>query len=361
MLTREMYDIAQRVGQRRWVQQAIGVGASSSFDAGHWDEWIPEMVDEEPMAAEFYRHWFRSERAIRMAYRGHVADAIPILEEALASTAVLSSVQATVGIRVSLAAIRMLEGRWAEAFEGTREGWGLTEAAAGSIGLAMLAAVAGGDRERLREAVAAADGLEDQQPISVAVRQMGEVCLALLDGRWSDARTGYSAATLTLEATYYRRVLASFRMAVGHIASDRFPEAVEALRDAESFFAERGADTVVADYRTRAATAPATSSTGHSSRCLADARRRRRLRFGSTDDCLANPINTHHQAIVSDAFDVRGLDSCLPKRPSAGGLTNRSCQNREPRLAIILVGRRCRARTLKHARRFRGRTYAGSP
>jgi len=267
-LTREMYDIAQRFGQRTWVQQAIGTGASSSFDAGNWDDWIPEMVDEEPMAAELYRHWFGSERAIRMAYRGHVADAIPILEEALASTAVLSSVQATVGIRVSLAAIRMLEGRWAEAFEGTREGWGLTEAAAGSIGLAMLAAVAGGDRERLREAVAAAEGLEDQQPISVAVRQMGGVCLALLDGRWSDARTGYAAATLTLEATHYRRVLATFRMAVGHIASDRFPEAVEALRDAESFFAERGADTVVADYRARAATAQAISSTGHTGRAV---------------------------------------------------------------------------------------------
>jgi len=90
-LTREMYDIAQRFGQRTWVQQAIGAGASSSFDAGHWDDWIPEMADEEPMAAEFYRHWFRCERAIRMAHRGHVAEAIPIVEEALAPKAVLAS------------------------------------------------------------------------------------------------------------------------------------------------------------------------------------------------------------------------------------------------------------------------------
>jgi predicted metal-dependent hydrolase len=97
---------------------------------------------------------------------------------------------------------------------------------------------------------------------------MGGVCLALVEGRWSDARIEYAAATLTLEATHYRRVLAAFRMAVGHIAGDRFPEAVEALRDAESFFAERGADTVVADYRARAATAQAISSTGHTSRAV---------------------------------------------------------------------------------------------
>ena len=256
-LTREMYDIAQRFGQRTWVQQAIGTGAWSSFDAGRWDDWITEMADEEPMAAELYRHWFRCERAIRMAHRGHVVEAIPIVEEALASEAVLASIQATVLTRVRLAEIRMLEGRWAEAFEGAREGWGLTEAAPGTIGLALHAAVAAGDQERLREAVAAADGLEEQ-PISVAVRQIGGVYLALMGGRWSDARTGFIAAVRTLEATHYRRVLASFQMAVGHGARDRFPEAAQAMQDAESFFAERGAHAVVASYQARAAQADAT-------------------------------------------------------------------------------------------------------
>ena len=72
-LTREIYDIAQRFGQRTWVQQAISSGSSSSFDAGDWDAWITEMADEEPMAAELYRHWFHCEQAIRMAYRGDIA------------------------------------------------------------------------------------------------------------------------------------------------------------------------------------------------------------------------------------------------------------------------------------------------
>jgi hypothetical protein len=91
--------------------------------------------------------------------------------------------------------------------------------------------------------------------MSIAVRQMGEVFLALIGGRWSDARTGFIVATRTLEATHYRRVLAGFQMAVGHLAENRFPEAADALTEAASFFAERGADAVVTSYRAAAARA----------------------------------------------------------------------------------------------------------
>ena len=86
MLIREMYEIAQRFGQRTWVQQAIGVALSSSFDAGRWDDWIDEMREEEPQASEFYRQWYRSETARRMAYRGQVAEADRIVVENLRPT-----------------------------------------------------------------------------------------------------------------------------------------------------------------------------------------------------------------------------------------------------------------------------------
>jgi tetratricopeptide (TPR) repeat protein len=273
-LIREMYDIAQRFGQRTWVQQAIGSGAAIAFDAGRWDDWIPEIEEEEPMATDVYRLWFRSELAIRMAYRGQVVEALATIEEALASEAVTASVQAMATQHHVLAEIRMLEGRWDEAFEGTREGWELSEIAHSSIRLALFAAVAAGDLERLRQAVAAADRFEDKQPMSVAVRQMGDVFLALMAGRWSDARTGFIAAVGTLETTHYRRVLAGFQMAVGHLADDRFPEAAEALSEAEAFFAECGAGSVVTSYRATAARAKAVVAGGPADRPDTGARRR---------------------------------------------------------------------------------------
>ena len=275
-LTREIYDIAQRFGQRTWVQQAISSGSSSSFDAGDWDAWVTEMADEEPMAAELYRHWFHCEQAIRMAYRGDIAGATRIFEEALASPAVLASFQISVAARIRAAHLRMLEGRFADAFDATREGWAQVESATDAIGLALLTAMAAGDRERLREAVVATEGL-DEQPTSVALRQMGAVYLALIEGRWSEARSGFAVAMRQLEAIHHLRVLAAFRMAVGHLAGDRFPEAIDALRDAETFFTERGADTVVANYRARAATAANSPIDRAHGRCRVDARRWGRL------------------------------------------------------------------------------------
>jgi tetratricopeptide (TPR) repeat protein len=271
-LIREMYDIAQRFGQRTWVQQALGSGAAIAFDAGRWDDWIAEIGEEEPMATEVYRLWFRSELAIRMAYRGQIADALAIIEQALASDAVTASVQAMATQHHVLAEIRMLEGRWDEAFEGTREGWGLSEIAHNSVRLAMFAAVAAGDLERLHEALAVADRFEDAQPMSVAVRQMGDVFVAIMAGRWSDARTGFIPAVGTLETTHYRRVLAGFQMAVGHLADDRFPEAADALSEAGSFFAERGAGSVVTSYRAMAARAEAVAVGGQVDRPDAAAR-----------------------------------------------------------------------------------------
>jgi hypothetical protein len=270
-LTREIYDVAQRFGQRTWVQQAISSGSASSFDAGDWDAWVLEMADEEPMAAELYRHWFHCEQAIRMAYRGDIAGATRIFEEALGSPAVLASVQISVAARTRAAHLPMLAGRFAEAFDATHEGWTQLESATDAIGLALLTAMAAGDAERLLEAVAAAEGL-DEQPTSVAVRHVGGVYLALIEGRWPEGRSGFAVATRQLEAIHHRRALAVFRMAVGHFAGDRFPEAIDALRDAEMFFTERGADSVVANYRARAATAPEPAS------------RRRTVDAGSTRD-----------------------------------------------------------------------------
>ena len=53
----------------------------------------------------------------------------------------------------------MLEGRFAEAFDATREGWLQLESATDAIGLALLTAMAAGDVLRLLEAIAATEAL----------------------------------------------------------------------------------------------------------------------------------------------------------------------------------------------------------
>ena len=38
-LDREVFEIAQRFGERTWVQQAIGMGLMASMEAGRWEDW----------------------------------------------------------------------------------------------------------------------------------------------------------------------------------------------------------------------------------------------------------------------------------------------------------------------------------
>ena len=157
---------------------------------------------------------------------------------------------------------RMLEGRWADAFEIARQGWDETEVASSALALSLFASAAAADVDRLREAVEAVDlRLTDPQPMSVATRQIGTTFQALLDGRWDDGRYAYAAASRTLEATRNLQVLTQLRLAVGHLAGDRFPEAAEGLREAGSYFAERGAGGVVPAYRAAATSSPAGAPT----------------------------------------------------------------------------------------------------
>jgi hypothetical protein len=64
-------------------------------------------------------------------------------------------------------------------------------------------------------------------------------------------------------------VLAALQLAVGHLAGDRFPEAAEALRAADAFFSNRGAERVVSDYRAKAGVVKANSAV-RATRAVAD-------------------------------------------------------------------------------------------
>jgi class 3 adenylate cyclase len=253
-LNNEIYEIAQRFGERTWVQQALGVAVADGFEIGRWDEWIAEIRDEEPQAAEYYRLWFRAEEAHRLAYRGHLDEANEIVEAALSSDVIRGSAQAASALQSLVGEFRMLEGRWTDAFESAKAGWNHTDAAGPSLITSILAAAAASDLDRLQQAIAAADALMTaDEPMAVATRQIGAALRALLERRWDEGRETYRIVSRSLETSRHLRVLAAFQLAVGHLAENRFPEAADALREADAFFRERGADGVVPAYRAMAA------------------------------------------------------------------------------------------------------------
>ena len=84
--------------------------------------------------------------------------------------------------------------------------------------------------------------------------------MAALEGRWDDARAGLLDAETVLAAVGEALMLARFRLALGHLAAGRFPEAAIAAEQAEQWFAQLGAPTYVASYRAAAAPGPAGDS-----------------------------------------------------------------------------------------------------
>jgi class 3 adenylate cyclase len=273
-LVREIYEIAQRYGERTWVQQAIGAGLTSSFDIGRWDEWDTEMHNELPDAADFYRAWFKTEGGRRLAYQGATDEADRILSEALASDAVQNSAQALAAIAGYQAEIRICQGRLIDAFEASRAGWANSDNGQFASQIGQLAALAAGDPARLEEVTQALSGmLSSELPTRVAARHLSATLQALVKERWDEARASYLSARRILAETGHHTLLAAFQLGVGHAAADRFPEAKEAGEEGSAYFHERGADAYVAAYRGAAAKPSQATASARSSRATSDAER----------------------------------------------------------------------------------------
>ena len=253
-LAREIFEIAQRYGERTWGLQAIGSGFTSSFEIGRWDDWWEEARAALPDASGFYRGWFKAEEARRLAYRGRLEEAERIHSELLTEPAIRDSAQAMAASGGLEAEIRMAQGRWTDAFDASRRGWNQHDQAAWTTQLGQLAAAAAGDASRLQDAVQAqAPTVTDDLPKSQAARHFAMTLTALLAGRWDEARLAYQTARRILEETANVHVLAQLQLAVGHLAAGHFVEASDAAREAEEYFRSRGADSYVATYRAHAA------------------------------------------------------------------------------------------------------------
>ena len=252
-VTREVYEIAQRFGERTWMHQSIGAGLTASFDAGRWDDWQEEARGELSEAAPFYQRWMEIEAARRLAYRGQTDEADRMVREAGSDPSVRSSAQATAAVAAAEAELRVAQGRWKDAFEASRGGWNHSDSSRWATQIAQFAAVGAGDQGRLEEAIeAGAERVSDDQPTSRAARQIAETLRSLLSGRWEQAKTAYLAARSSLEEVGNPQTLAQLQLTVGHLAAGRFREAEEAAAEAEAYFHARGADAYVATYRARA-------------------------------------------------------------------------------------------------------------
>jgi tetratricopeptide (TPR) repeat protein len=245
----EVFDIAQRFGERTWIHQAIGIALTASLETGHWEDWMEQAATETPDATGFYRFWFEAERGRRLAYRGQSDTAQQILEAAVADPSIQNSGQAMAYMAMFQAEIRLAQGRWADALAVARSAWSVPDSKRRITQLAMFAATAAGDAEGLADAMKVSATLPAELLLSQADRHGGAVFAALLAGRWDDARLSYLNARRLLEDVGARTVLARLQLTVGHLASDHFPEAAEASRAAEDYFHDRGADAYVATYR----------------------------------------------------------------------------------------------------------------
>jgi hypothetical protein len=93
--------------------------------------------------------------------------------------------------------------------------------------------------------------------------------IAALEGHWSEARTAMLEAEALLDGVGEGLMVNRFRLAIGHLAEGRFPEADAAGRKAEDWFGALGASEYLRAWRANAAR-PAAISSGQPPRPVAD-------------------------------------------------------------------------------------------
>ncbi len=262
-LNRGSYEIARRLGIQSWVLQTVGMGLRVVFDRGDWDTWVSEAEAEMPAIWSFYRVNFEGHLALRRAYRGGAAGALDLLGEMASLEVSQSSAQARAFLAAQRGDVLIALGRFEEAYDAARSGWGLADISYYSILAALFAATALADVDRVREALAAGETLwRTTLPGHRGFMALGRAMDELASGRWPEARAAYREARGLLEQIGARTIVARQDLAVGHAAAGRFPDADEAARAAERFFSGHGADGYVATWRAMAISRAGTPAGG---------------------------------------------------------------------------------------------------
>jgi len=271
-IARESYEIANRFGQGTWVIQAIGVGRRLRFDVGEWDEWAAEMDAELAVVGPFFKAWFEGTIAQRMVYRGDPVEAEQRFREIRGRDIASDSVQMRTTNAADIGDALIGQGRWREAFEATRGGWDNLELGRYPVLTAIFASAAAGDAELMSQIPLPRppEGLE--MSMVEAIGEVHRTLTAAVEGRVDEARAGYLGTRRMLEAIGFRNALARFELALGHLASGRFPEAGDAAERAATYFRDRGAEAYVAAYLARAS-GPVEAASRPSAHVASDTRR----------------------------------------------------------------------------------------
>lgn len=248
----ETYETAQRVGLRNWVHQFLGENLGIAFAMGNWEAWMDHISVDEADAPGFYRAWYRMAQAVRYAFHGNHAEAEAAHSEAL-SVAGTGSAQAEAGLGVTRGYLHLTAGHWDDAYAEAQVALrkGEVSSDGGIVAIVAIAALqdaagAAALRSTLREAMN--PGL-----LSDAVQRMADATDAMLRGAWDESRQAFVAGRRMTDQVGHRTLLHLTGLALGSLAAGRFPEADAAVREAEQFFTERGAEVFLRTYREHAA------------------------------------------------------------------------------------------------------------
>jgi len=245
-LVADGYAIAERHGIMTWAYQFAHLGISGSLETGDWDRWTDTV--EEMDAPGFYGGWRMAETAVRLAYRGRMDEARTLAAEARALTGT-ESTQATSGMYATQAIIEFAAGNWSRMFDFAQQSWTIADSFDYSAGPVAAGISASGNPEWARAELAAFSQFARRGTQQRATRAHLEAVVAMLEGRWSDARASFRDAERDLRASHYNMQLAMLQLAVGTRGAGHMPESEQSLSEAKEFFGRVGAASFVDNYQ----------------------------------------------------------------------------------------------------------------
>jgi hypothetical protein len=143
-----------------------------------------------------------------------------------------------------------------------RKGWVHSDTADYPIVIAAATAAAANRPDWATEAAAAYGAIERRGVQVDGVRGFLATVVAMLGGKWQEARASYLAARRDLTAANSNFTLALLNLSVAARGEGHIPEAREAAASAEQFFTRVGAEAFLDTYRAKFVPGdPATSTT----------------------------------------------------------------------------------------------------
>jgi class 3 adenylate cyclase/tetratricopeptide (TPR) repeat protein len=253
------YDIAMRYGFITWAYQFAHSALDATFETGDWDAWTERARELD--ASGFYGGWREVSDAMRLSMRGRMEDARAKLSKARALVGTTST-QAVTGMAGVESGIEFASGNWEAVLPAARKGWVHSDTADYPIVIAAATAAAANRPDWATEAAAAYGAIERRGVQVDGVRGFLATVVAMLGGKWQEARASYLAARRDLTAANSNFTLALLNLSVAARGEGHIPEAREAAASAEQFFTRVGAEAFLDTYRAKFVPGdPATSTT----------------------------------------------------------------------------------------------------